>query len=129
MEQIIRRWRQLGIWLPTAFVAVTSAVAILGVGRFLSDLGMVLLIVALTALGAAGFSTWVFQSLARAQRETQEQARRIAAIDEASLALSSDLDLASVLHRVVELSRDVTGARYGALAMLDGEGEVAQFLT
>jgi signal transduction histidine kinase len=129
MEQLIRRGRQLGIWLPTAFVAVVSAVAILGVGRFLSDLGMVLLIVALTALGAAGFSTWLFQVLARAQRETQEQSRRLAAIDEASLALSSDLDLASVLQRVVELSREVTGARYGALAMLNEEGKIAEFLT
>jgi len=129
MEQLLRRWRQLGIWLPTAFVAVISAVAILGAGRFLSDLGMVLLIVALTALGAAGFSTWAFRVLARAQRETQEQARRLAAIDEASLALSSDLDLASVLQRVVELSRDVTGARYGALAMVDEEGKIAEFLT
>ncbi len=129
MEQLIRRWRQMGIWLPTGFVAAVSAVAILGLGRFLSDLGMVLLIVALTALGAAAFSTWVFRVLAGAQRETQEQARRLSAIDEASLALSSDLDLASVLQRVVELSREVTGARYGALAMLNEEGKIAEFLT
>jgi signal transduction histidine kinase len=129
MEQLIRRWRQLGIWLPTGFVAAVSAVAILVVGPFLSDLGMVLLIVALTALGATAFSIWVFRVLAVAQRETQEQARRLSAIDEASLALSSDLDLASVLQRVVELSREVTDARYGALAMLNEEGQIAEFLT
>ena len=129
MERLIRRGRRLGIWLPTAFVAAVSAVTILGVGRFLSDLGMVLLIVALTALGAAAFSTWVFRILAGAQRETQEQSRRLAAINEASLALSSDLDLASVLQRVVELSREVTGARYGALAMLNDDGKIAEFLT
>ena len=128
MEELIRRWRQLGVWLPVAFVAVASVVAVLGVGRFLSDVGVVLLITALTALGAAAFSSWVFRVLGRAQRETEQRARELAAINEASLALSSDLDLASVLQRVVDLSREVTGARYGALALLGEDGKIEQFL-
>ena len=53
----------------------------------------------------------------------------MAAVNEASLALSSDLDLASLLQRVVDLSRDVTHAKYGALAMLAEDGEIAQFIT
>ena len=110
-----------------ALIALSVLVALSLAGP--GSVGVVLLIVALTALGAAGFSIWAFRAIARAQRETQEQARRLAAIDEASLAISSDLDLASVLQRVVELSRDVTGARYGALAMVDEEGKITEFLT
>lgn len=37
---------------------------------------------------------------------------------EAGLALSSELDLDAVLHRIVELAVELTGARYGALGVL-----------
>lgn len=129
MEQLVRRWRQLGVWLPVAFVAAVSALAVLGLGNVLSDVAVVLLITALTALGAAVFSSWIFRVLGRAQRETARRARELAAINEASLALSSELELASVLQRVVDLSREVTGARYGALAMLSEAGNITQFIT
>ncbi|MCH7718000.1 MAG: GAF domain-containing sensor histidine kinase [Chloroflexi bacterium] len=129
MDELIHRWRQLGVWLPVTFVATASAVAVLGLGRFLPGIGVVLVITALTALGAAAFSTRVFRILGREQRRTERRARELAAINEASLALSSELDLPSLLQRVVDLSRQVTDARYGALAMLDEEGKIAQFLT
>ena len=129
MEDLIHRWRQLGVWLPVVFVAAASSMAVLGAGRLLSDVGVVLLITALAALGAVAFSSWVFRVLGRAQHETDLRARELAAINEASLALSSDLDLDSVLQRVVDLSCEVTDARYGALALLGEDGKIAEFLT
>ncbi len=129
MEELIHRWRQLGVWLPVVFVAAASALAVLGLGRLLPDVGVVLLITALTAVGAAAFSSWVFRVLGRAQHEMERRARELAAINEASLALSSDLDLDSVLQRVVDLSREVTDADYGALALLRDDGKVSEFLT
>ncbi len=129
MDELIHRWRQLGVWPPVTFVATASAVAVLGLRRFLRDIGVVRVITALTALGAAAFSTRVFRILGREQRRTERRARELAAINEASLALSSELDLPSLLQRVVDLSREVTDARYGALAMLDDEGRIAEFLT
>lgn len=129
MKELIGRWRQLGIWLPLAFVATVTALAVLGLGRFLSDVAVVLLIAGLTAVGAGAFSFWVFRVLGQAQRETEQRARYLAAINEASLALSSDLDLPSLLQRAVDLSRKVTSARYGALLMLDEAGTIAEFLT
>ncbi len=129
MQWSTRRWRRVGVWLPAAFIAVTAAVAVLGFGRIIPDIAVVAVIAGLGAVGAAVFSRWIFQTLGRAQQETDERARELAAINEASLALSSDLDLASLLQRVVDLSRDVTHARYGALAMLADDGEIAQFIT
>ena len=128
MEHLIRRWRQLSVWLPIAFMAAASTLAV-ALGRYLSDIGVVLVITALAAFGAVVFSSLVFRVLGRAQRETERRAHELAAVNEASLALSSELDLASVLQRVVDLSRDVTNARYGALAMLDDRGRIAEFLT
>ena len=129
MQKSTRRWRQVGVWLPAVFISVTAAVAVLGLGRVISDVAVVVVIAGLGAAGAAVFSRWIFQALGIAQQETDERARELAAINEASLALSSDLDLSSLLQRVVDLSRDVTHARYGALAMLGEDGEIAQFIT
>ena len=45
-------------------------------------------------------------------------------------SLVADLDLESVLHRVLEIAREVTGARYAALGVLDEHRrELERFLT
>ena len=49
---------------------------------------------------------------------------------EAVTAISSDLDLTSVLTRIVEAATALTGARYGALGVLGREGgELVEFVT
>jgi len=48
---------------------------------------------------------------------------------EAVTAISSDLDLASVLTRIVEAATALTGARYGALGVLGRDGELVEFVT
>ena len=48
---------------------------------------------------------------------------------EAVTAISSDLDLASVLTRIVEAATALTGARYGALGVLGDEGQLVEFVT
>src|SRR3954466_995284 len=48
----------------------------------------------------------------------------------AGRSLVADLDLESVLDRVLEIARDVTGARYAALGVLDEDREeLERFLT
>ncbi len=48
---------------------------------------------------------------------------------DAVMALSSDLDLHSVLDRIVESATALTGARYGALGVLDRDDRLGEFLT
>jgi signal transduction histidine kinase len=48
---------------------------------------------------------------------------------EAVTAISSDLDLASVLTRIVEAATALTGARYGALGVIGNDGELVEFVT
>lgn len=49
---------------------------------------------------------------------------------DAVVAVTSDLDLPQVLRRIVEAAMDLTGARYGALGVLDASGRerLAQFI-
>nr|WP_310437228.1 SpoIIE family protein phosphatase [Streptomyces sp. 3330] len=55
---------------------------------------------------------------------------RLEGLLEAVLALSREDDLPAVLHRIVTTAMDLTGARYGALGVLDDSGEeLKQFIT
>lgn len=54
---------------------------------------------------------------------------QVSLLSDLSLRISSSLDLSTVLQRVVEAACDLTGARYGALAVFDSDGRIAQFFT
>ncbi|HEV2953889.1 MAG TPA: GAF domain-containing protein, partial [Candidatus Dormibacteraeota bacterium] len=51
------------------------------------------------------------------------------ALIEAGLALSSELSLAVVLQRIVDLAAQITDARYGALGVVGPEGKLKDFVT
>lgn len=51
------------------------------------------------------------------------------ALYEAGLAVAADLSLDAVLQRVVELARELSGARYGALRVLGSAGGEERFIT
>ena len=60
---------------------------------------------------------------------TREQLEdRLAALHRASLELVSDLSLATVLERIVELARDQASARYAALGVVDETGKLIEFI-
>ena len=60
----------------------------------------------------------------------QSDDERLARLVEAGRALVAELDLPRVLDRLLEVAREVTGARYAALGILDESKEqLEQFLT
>ncbi|GAB4071558.1 GAF domain-containing sensor histidine kinase [Angustibacter speluncae] len=66
-------------------------------------------------------------------RERAEAARasheRVAALLDAVVVVASDLDLASVLDRIVSTARLLVGARYGALGVVGGDARLVEFRT
>ncbi len=54
---------------------------------------------------------------------------QLAALNEANLLLSEERLVSSVLQRVVDISRELSGARYAALGVLDETGRLKTFLT
>lgn len=99
--------------------------------------------VMLLVAGVVLFSTLLFREIERLQRtveaqasqvqtlyqEASQQAQRLRALHEADLALTSELALDKVLPRVISLSRELTGARYGALGVIGEDGRLNQFIT
>jgi two-component system sensor histidine kinase DevS len=60
---------------------------------------------------------------------TREQIEaRLVALHRASLELVSDLSLEVVLDRIAHLAREQAGARYGALGVLDEQGNLVHFI-
>lgn len=102
----------------------------------------------LIVLSVVGAATWIFSRLVFDRAEAMErhivkqnaqlrkvgetsrrQASQLRALHEAGLVLSSELTLETVLRRIVDLARELTGARYGALAVVDEQGQIVRFLT
>ncbi|HEY0871454.1 MAG TPA: GAF domain-containing sensor histidine kinase [Acidothermaceae bacterium] len=54
---------------------------------------------------------------------------RVHALLDAVLAIGTDLDLQTVLHRIVEAAAQLVDARYGALGVIDEVHLLSQFLT
>lgn len=80
--------------------------------------------------GAALFSNWVFGIMEVRERDVELRTEQLAALHSAALALTTELDLATVLQKVTDLARGLAHARYGALGVLDDQGEhIAQFIT
>ena len=81
-------------------------------------------------LGSYFFSTWVFQLIEQREREIRHKTVQLSALNEAALVLTMDLDLWTVLNRVVNLASELVNAKYGALGVLDEDGKtIVQFIT
>ena len=62
-------------------------------------------------------------------REIAELRERLTRLSEASLHITEDLDLDTVLQGVVDAARALTGARMGGVTILDDAGQLQDFIT
>ena len=62
-------------------------------------------------------------------REIAALRERLARLSEASLRITEDLDLDTVLQGVVDAARSLTGARMGGVTTLDDAGQLQDFIT
>lgn len=61
--------------------------------------------------------------------EVRQRAEQFQTLYQASLNLTAELSVEAVLQEVVNHARQLTGARYGALGVLDTEGKIKPFIT
>ena len=78
---------------------------------------------------AVGFNVWLFRIVERHQAEAQQRSEQLAALHKAALRLTKEIDLATVLQSVVDEARTLLEAQYGALGVLEEEGNyIDQFI-
>ena len=84
----------------------------------------------LIAGGAVLFANWLFGIVEERERVIHRRSEQLRVLHEAALALTTELDLGTVLQKVVDLARQLANARYGALSVLDEQGRFTeQFVT
>jgi signal transduction histidine kinase len=66
---------------------------------------------------------------ADAEDKWRERAQQMEALNQAALAIAGDLDLDSILKRILGTARRLAHARYGALGVPDGRGGFDKFIT
>jgi signal transduction histidine kinase len=126
LDRAMARLKRLGIVLPLAFLA-----ALVVIGHALVPvLGATWAWIAsgtLAVLGVVVFADWIFRPIGELYRRLLMQHAELAALHEAGVAITADLDLALVLQRVIDEARRLAGARYGLLIVLDDQGQRTLF--
>jgi signal transduction histidine kinase len=84
---------------------------------------------AVAVSGIVLFSTVIFRFVDRMQNQLRHQNEELLALHKAGLAVAAELALDAVLKTVVDQARDLVGARYGAVSVIDREGRIQQFVT
>jgi signal transduction histidine kinase len=131
-----RRW----YWWPY-FWPVVGLLAVAAVDRALlvrvwpeqtADLVSFLTIVILAVVYGWTYQTAVerqYTQVVRLLATTQEQRDQLRALQEAMTIIAQDREWEKILLRVVEVARELTGARYGALAVLSDDETIVRFIT
>ena len=124
-----RRLKVLAVVLPLAFMI---AVILLRETLFPPERALEgnIYAVLVVALGATLFSIFIFNIIEHREEVIRQRSLQLEALHEAALALTNELDLQIVLQKVVDLSRELLNAKYGALAVFGQESRrIAQFFT
>jgi len=89
-----------------------------------------LLELALVTVGAIIFWHWIATTLERQAAEVRQRTRHLEALHAASIALTTEHELTIVLQKVIDLSRVLLNAKYGALGIIGEDGEtIDQMIT
>lgn len=124
-----RTLRLLAIVLPLAFMVGVIYLRVTYVPPERSLEGNIFAVVAV-ALGATAFSIFFFNIIDRREEEITRRGQQIEALHEAALALTTELDLQVVLQKVVDISRNLLHAKYGALGVVERDTtNIQQFIT
>ncbi len=125
----IHRLKWLGFILP---IPLWIGAVLVRIYWLPADLTVEYDLLALTALVVVALIFWllVFTLVESREEEIRQRTQQLEALHSAALALTTELDLSTVLQKVVDLSRGLVNARYGAVGVLAPDGkQIAQFIT
>lgn len=116
-----------------ATVTPVVALIVLEVARYLvvGDLSLWqrLVLDGVAVAGIVIFSAVIFRFVRRMQERLERRNRELLALHSAGLDVASELSLDIVLNKVVEQARNLVGAKYGALSVIDHDGNIKEFIT
>lgn len=123
----LRRLKAIAIVLPIFGVLALEYARYLlfGIVSWEARLALDLLYVSAIVI----FSAVIFRFVEEMQERLKRQNRELLALHEAGLDVTADLSLDAVLRKVVEHARNLVGAKYGALSVVDRDNQIVSFIT
>ncbi|MDI3339591.1 MAG: GAF domain-containing sensor histidine kinase [Sphaerobacter sp.] len=125
----LRRLKWIAILAPVVFLAALEGLRHLVYPSLFRSWPGYLLLGGVVLIGTLFFAETIFTVIGRMQARLAQQNQELLALHEAGLAITSQLDLETVLQKVVDEARELVGARYGALSLLSEEGSMEAFLS
>lgn len=131
-DQIMARMRWLTVVLPLCFLLVLLILELRYLSDELSATYAIAVGFSISALAIFVFSRSVFQVLEGLQSALRQQyadllrrSSQLEALRSAGLQIASHISLPTVLQQIAESSRELVGARYAAVAVVQ-EGEITE---
>jgi signal transduction histidine kinase len=123
----LRRLKMLAMFMPIAGVIALETLRFTIVGSVSWEKRVALDLVFVGAIVL--FSIIIFRFVDQMQARLKRQNEELLALHSAGLDVTADLSLDVVLKKVVEQAKNLVGARYGALSVIDREGKILSFIT
>jgi nitrate/nitrite-specific signal transduction histidine kinase len=123
------RLKWLAILAPLLFLILLELVRQLLLPTFANGWAIYAILLIIVLLGIYFFAETVFSVIGRMQDRLTQQNRELWLLHQAGLDITSALELEVVLQKVVDQARELVGARYGALSLVQEEGGIEAFLT
>jgi nitrate/nitrite-specific signal transduction histidine kinase len=125
----LRHLKWLSILSPILFLVILELTRMVIFAEIFSGWPGYVLLGGVVLVGVLFFSEAIFTVIDRTQDKLEQTNRELLALHDAGLDITSDLDLETVLQKVVDEARVLVGARYGALSFLDEHGRIEAFLS
>lgn len=127
MDLTQRRLWWIVLAAPVTLIAVLEFVRTLTVGAV--NFRSRLVLDGLVAGAFALFGIVFVRAINRMHGRLKRQNRELLALHSAGLDIAAELSLDAVLKKVVDQARNLVGARYGALSVVDDNGVIQSFIT
>jgi signal transduction histidine kinase len=123
----LRRLKLLAMIIPIGVIVTIEIVRTLILGDL--PLWNRLILDGIVVAGIIVFAATIFRIVGGMQERLERRNRELLALHTAGLDVASELSLDIVLNKVVEQARNLVGAKYGALSVIDREGNIKEFIT
>ncbi|HEX8170450.1 MAG TPA: GAF domain-containing sensor histidine kinase [Thermoanaerobaculia bacterium] len=123
----LQRLRVVAIVLPILAVITLEVVryAVLGAISWEKRVGLDVIVVLAIVL----FAVFIFRAVEGMQQRLLRQNQELLALHNATLDVTSELSLDTVLKKVVDQAKNLVGAKYGALSVIDRDNRILSFIT
>lgn len=123
----VRRLRAIAILIPVAGVVVLEIARYVMIGAVSWRQRLALDLVYVAAIVV--FAAVIFRFVGTMQERLKRQNQELLALHSAGLDVTAELSLDIVLKKVVEQARNLVGAKYGALSVIDSQNRIVSFIT